>query len=195
MQRWPVYILAGGRSSRFGSDKARAMLDGAPLIARLVRQIEPVAERLTVVADAADKYADLGLRTIPDRRPGLGPLAGIEAAILDGQNSPESNADWIIIFSCDLTVIRPAWIELLATARRTDSPVVAFVESDGRRHPFPGLYHVGLLAAAQRQLNEGQLAVHQCIESVGHVDVPVPGDWPEVAQVNTLEDLKRAGGR
>ena len=188
----PVYILAGGRSSRFGSDKARALLGGEPLIARLAREIEPVALSIAVVADAEDKYADLGLRTIADRRPGLGPLGGIETALVDAQNPPKSNVELAIIFSCDLTVIRPAWIELLAAAGRTDALVAAFVESGGRRHPFPGLYHVGLLAAAQRQLNEGRLAVHRLIESVGHVDVPVPGDWPDVAQINTMEDLKRA---
>ena len=97
----PVYILAGGRSSRFGSDKARALLDGEPLVARLARQIEPVARRVTVVAEAADTYADLGLRTIADRRPGLGPLAGLEAALLDATNPPKSTADWLILLSCD----------------------------------------------------------------------------------------------
>jgi len=188
----PVYILAGGRSSRFGSDKARAVLKGEPLITRLARQIEPAALHITVVAEAADTYADLGLRTIADRRPGLGPLAGIEAAMVDAQNSPESNMERLIVFSCDLTRIDPGWIELLASGGRRGALVAAFVDSGGRRHPFPGLYDVGLLARLQRQLNEGRLAVHRLIEAVGHVDVPVPGDWPDVAQINTTEDLKRA---
>ena len=192
MQRWPVYILAGGRSSRFGSDKARALLGGEPLIARLARQVGPAALTITVVADAADKYADLGLRTIADRRPGLGPLVGIESALLNAQNPPKFNMDWIIVFSCDLTFVAPAWIDLLAAGRCTGALVAAFADAGGRRHPFPGLYYIGLLAAVQHYLNEGRRAVHQLIESVDHVDLSVPGDWPEVAQINTMEDLKRA---
>lgn len=184
----PVYILAGGRSSRFGSDKARALLDGEALITRLARQIEPVASRVSVVAEAADKYADLGLRTIADRRPGLGPLAGIEAALFDAHHI----SDWIIIFSCDLTAIHPAWIELLAAARRSESKVATFAEPGSRRHPFPGLYHAGLLPAVASCLEEGRLAVRSLIESVDHSDVALPSDWPQVAQVNTPEHLKRA---
>ncbi|MCC6907440.1 MAG: molybdenum cofactor guanylyltransferase [Phycisphaerales bacterium] len=184
----PVYILAGGRSSRFGSDKARALLGGKPLIVRLANQIQPVAREVTVVAEAADKYADLGLRTIADRRPGLGPLAGIEAALFDAHHI----SDWIIIFSCDLTAIHPAWIELLAAARRSESKVATFTEPGSRRYPFPGVYHAGLLPAVASCLDEGRLAVRSLIESVDHSDVALPSDWPQVAQVNTPEHLKRA---
>ncbi len=193
MQRLPVYILAGGRSSRFGSDKARALLGGEPLIVRLANQIQPVAKGVTVVANLADRYADLGLRTLADLRPGFGPLGGIEAALDDAQNRHEPNVDWCIIFSCDLTVVRPAWIELLASGRRTDSLVVSFFDSNGR-HPFPGMYHVRLFSVVRAHLDAGRRAVNQLIDSVAHIDLPVPGDWPEVAQVNTLEDLERADG-
>ncbi len=188
MEKWPVYILAGGRSSRFGSDKARARLGGEPLITRLARQIEPVAASITVVAGAADNYADLGLRTIADRRPGLGPLAGIEAALHDARDISE----WVVIFSCDLTAIRPAWIELLAAARRSESWVATFAQPGGRRHPFPGLYHARLLPRVAACLDQSRLAVQALIDGVEHADVALPADWPRVAQVNTPEDLKRA---
>lgn len=71
----PVYILAGGRSSRFGSDKARAALHGRPMIVRIAELLRPVAESMIVVAEQSDKYADLGLLTIADAIPGQGPLA------------------------------------------------------------------------------------------------------------------------
>jgi molybdopterin-guanine dinucleotide biosynthesis protein A len=80
MKPIPVYLLAGGRSSRFGSDKARAELAGVPLILRLAHQVEPVASPLVVVADRRDKYLDLGLTTIADALPGLGPLGGLLTA-------------------------------------------------------------------------------------------------------------------
>lgn len=192
MQPLPVYILAGGRSSRFGSDKARAVFGGEPLIVRLAKQIQPVAREVTIVADVADKYADLGLTTIADLRPGLGPLGGIETALVHAQHPRGTNVDWCIIFSCDLTLIRPAWIELLAAGRRSDSLVVAFSDSRGR-HPLPGLYHIHLLSVVRACLSAGRRALNELVDGVADVDLPVPGDWPEVAQVNTLEDLKQAG--
>lgn len=192
MQPLPVYILAGGRSSRFGSDKARAVFGGEPLIVRLAKQIQPVAREVTIVADVADKYADLGLSTIADLRPGLGPLGGIETALVHAQHPRGTNVDWCVIFSCDLTLIRPAWIELLAAGRRSDSLVAAFSDSRGR-HPLPGLYHIHLLSVVRACLGAGRRALNELVDGVAHVDLPVPGDWPEVAQVNTLEDLKKAG--
>ena len=81
MTRLPIYILAGGRSSRFGSDKARAVLDGEPLIKRVARMAMPIAESTTIVADRTGKYDDLGLRSIADDPPHLGPLGGLAAAL------------------------------------------------------------------------------------------------------------------
>jgi len=216
MPSLPVYILAGGRSSRFGSDKARALLDGEPLIARLARQIAPIAAGITVVADAPEKYADLGLRTIADRRPGLGPLAGLEAAMLDliastaplgkwcqtpfpdkwcqtpFSQAPTPEGGWLAMLTCDMTGLQPAWIELLQHAARDGKWVATFHDSAGRRHPFPGLYHLDLLTAVQQRLDAGSLAVHGLIDAVDHVEIPVPADWPAVAQANTLDDLHRA---
>ncbi len=82
MERVPVCILSGGRSSRFGSDKARALLRFVPLIVHVVRTAESVASRVTVVADTADKYAGLGLKTIVDLTPGLGPIGGLNTVLV-----------------------------------------------------------------------------------------------------------------
>ena len=79
----PIYILAGGKSSRFGNphdDKALAEINNTPLILRLAEQLQPIANPLTIVADRADKYQHLGLNTIADHQPGLGPLAGLHRA-------------------------------------------------------------------------------------------------------------------
>ena len=51
----PAYILSGGRSSRFGSDKARALAAGKPLILHAADTVAPVAASITVVADRPDK--------------------------------------------------------------------------------------------------------------------------------------------
>lgn len=204
MNPLPVYILAGGKSSRFGSDKARALLEGEPLIARLARQVAPIAAGITAVADAADRYADLGLRTIADRRPGLGPLAGLEAALLDlidlpaprrnGNEgpSPEGPFSWLAMLTCDMTAASPGWIGQLHQAATVGAKVICFCDSAGWRHPFPGLYHIDLLAQVQQRLDESALAVQVFIDGVDHAAIPAPADWPNVAQVNTPEDLRRA---
>ena len=70
-------ILAGGRSTRFGSDKALALVDGVPLLQRAADALAPQVEALVVCGRAWP-----GLATVDDRpAPGLGPLGGLAAAL------------------------------------------------------------------------------------------------------------------
>src|ERR1700733_7787412 len=75
-----AWILVGGRSSRMGTDKARADSGGRALALRVADQAAAVCGTVSLVGDPA-KYGDLGLPVIADRFPGQGPLAGIEAAL------------------------------------------------------------------------------------------------------------------
>jgi molybdopterin-guanine dinucleotide biosynthesis protein A len=70
-------VLAGGQSSRFGSDKALAALGGRTLLARAVSALEEQCDAVIVVG-----RSDAPSATIPDRpRSGMGPLGGINAAL------------------------------------------------------------------------------------------------------------------
>ncbi len=179
----PAYILAGGRSSRFGSDKARALVDGQPLIVRIARSIEPTASPITVVAARANAYVDLGLRTIADLYPGAGPLAGLQASLMDCE------APWILMLSCDLLEVQPQWIELLLKRRIDQAAAVAY------RHtfwePLMALYHRRLLPQVEHRLRSGQLRMQTLLDEVHAVAVDPPPDWPARIQANSPEDLKR----
>lgn len=91
-------ILAGGRSSRFGSDKALAEIDGRPML-------EHVAERLRAQCDALVVAGRdwPGLRRVDDRpEPGLGPLGGLAGALAYGQ---ANGFDAVLSSSCDLPAL------------------------------------------------------------------------------------------
>lgn len=184
MNQLPIYILAGGRSSRFGSDKTRAQLGGIPLIAQLVRLLAPVATGVTLIADRADRYADLGLRGIADLRPGLGPLGGLETALLDA-----GPGAWCGLIAGDWAGVRPEWLSLLMEHRRADARFVLF----GRPRPEPlfALYHASLLGTVAAQLDAGRLAMRDLIASVPGVVLPVPAAWAEVVNINRQTDLER----
>lgn len=70
-------ILAGGRSRRFGSDKAVALLDGATLIERAIAALRPQVDALVVCGRTIDGYDCVADRPGPD----LGPLGGLNAAL------------------------------------------------------------------------------------------------------------------
>ncbi len=70
-------VLAGGQSSRFGSDKALALLDGRPLIDHVIAALAPQAEALVICGRDYPGY--IGIADLP--APGLGPLGGLCAAL------------------------------------------------------------------------------------------------------------------
>lgn len=181
----PAYILAGGRSSRFGSDKARASLAGAPLILHQINALRKSARPTFAVARQPDQYADLGLTTIPDILPDQGPLGGLRTALT------HRSRGWIILASCDLIDLNPDWIDALTAARalHPNAPAIAF--RDDRWQPFPGLYHTRLLNI-EPAWRSGSL--QQLLNMSAAHALPAP-NHPPIRQANTREDLRSAGRR
>lgn len=179
----PVYILAGGKNSRFGSDKARALLRGEPLLIHVARVIQPYTSRLTVVAEKPDKYRDLDLRTIADRVPGIGPLGGLHRAIQDLEDS-----EWMLLTSCDLLGVRAAWINSLLSYRDWNGGVIAF--RGERWEPLLALYHGRLKRLIESAVKSAKPALWRFIEQAKPLSVPLPEDWHDAAQINTVEALE-----
>lgn len=189
------YILAGGRSRRFGSDKARHTLGGIPMLAHVARLIEPFAAphdspdprgRVTVVADREDRYADLGFRTVADAEPFQGPLSGILTALADAIRDPAAGA--VLICACDLIGLKAAWIgTLLAEASRPDHPVAVTFRA-GEIEPFPGIYALRAEPLIARTLAEGERSPAAFLSRHGLL-IPAPDDWGETANINRETDL------
>lgn len=74
-------VLAGGRSSRLGRDKALLEIGGETLLARTVRVLSSVCDEVIVLGPAEREVAVPGVRVVPDERPGVGPLGGIATAL------------------------------------------------------------------------------------------------------------------
>lgn len=185
MAGFPAYILAGGRSSRFGSDKARSLRDGRPLISTIAKCLSDLSSRVVVVADRAGKYQDLGLETIADIEPGLGPLGGLLTAILD-QRETEGQG-WLLLAPCDLVDLQPARLSPLATAISSASAAIA-CRSD-HWHPLPALYHTSIEAEVRRRLAGDDRSLWGLLGAVGATAVALPEGSTGWDQANAPEDL------
>jgi molybdopterin-guanine dinucleotide biosynthesis protein A len=112
-------VLAGGKSSRFGSDKALALLDGRSLLERATGVLRPWTLEIAISASAESpagaEARRLGFSVLPDR-PGLvrGPLTGILAGL---EWSARRDAKWMISLPCDvISLPDDAFPRLLAAA-------------------------------------------------------------------------------
>lgn len=182
----PVYILAGGRSRRFGSDKARTLVGGEPLLLRVARQLEAIASSVRVVARAPGSYDDLGLATIADSTPGKGPLGGLVTALEDARPAP-----WIFLAACDQVGLKIAWARELLNSRRDD--VRAVVYRSDRFHPLFAVYHLDLEEELRRRMRRGDLKMQHLFEEVPTRVLPVPEGWEGLVNLNRPPDQPHLG--
>ena len=190
MNRVPAYILAGGKSSRLGSDKARVEIHGEPLLAHVARSLETVAAELVVIADHPGKYQDLGFLTIADREPGLGPLGGLQAAL------SHCREGWLLCASCDRIGIRPEWLQALLAGRENGAKAVLFRGSIWQ--PLPGLYHTSLAPEVDAAVAAGRLTPWTLLEQTDTVALQLPMDWGTSLDINNsgeLEKVTSKGGK
>lgn len=183
--RLPAYILAGGASSRFGSDKARAVVGGEQLILRVANGLSEATERVVVAAEAGE-YADLGLTTIGDKRPGAGPLGGLEAA-LHHCDSPR-----LLLVSCDLVRTSWRWVERLDAA--IGDALAAAWRTPAGWEPLFAVYDCRIESLVRQRLDAGLGSLQSLLDDAPAVGVDLPPDWPSPAQINTRADLKAVTG-
>ncbi|MFA5244915.1 MAG: molybdenum cofactor guanylyltransferase [Pedobacter sp.] len=100
------YILAGGKSSRMGSDKGLIPFKGKPLIQYVIEQLEPAVNKVVLVANNS-AYQDLGLEVIPDIIKDIGPAGGIYSAL------KHTDTCFNFILSCDMPFIKSEAIEFI----------------------------------------------------------------------------------
>ena len=111
-------ILAGGKSSRYGSNKALVRIEGIPLIERVATVMQSLFEHVFLITNSPDEYAYLGFSMYEDLIKGLGPLGGIYTALTAISNSGG------FFVSCDMPFLNPYLIQHMVEIRENYDAVV-----------------------------------------------------------------------
>jgi molybdopterin-guanine dinucleotide biosynthesis protein A len=130
-------VLAGGRSTRFGSDKLAVPVEGVPLLHHpILRLAEVCREVLVVLApDAEEPSTPLAVpvRLVRDASDGQGPLAGVLAGL------SEVGTDWALVAGGDMPTLQTSvLLEMLRVGARADVDAVVLLDGD-RSRPLPVL--------------------------------------------------------
>src|SRR5215471_6611180 len=192
-------ILAGGRATRLGgADKASLVIGGARIVDRQLAALAGVSDDIRIVANEASRYADLGVRVVPDAIAGAGPLGGVYTALLDARH------DRVLILACDLPFVPAAFLERLAAESGTPGEHVqvdAVVPRTRRGlEPLCAVYWKGCAVRLQSRIARGELRMTALladlhVRELGH-DVLAPYDEEALFDnVNTPHDYARAKGR
>lgn len=100
-------VLAGGKSSRMGTDKALLILNNESLLERSVKKLKNAFDEVIIVRDASKEYNIPGAREITDIYRHIGPLAGIYTAL------ERSSYNYVFITACDMPFWDQNIVELL----------------------------------------------------------------------------------
>jgi molybdopterin-guanine dinucleotide biosynthesis protein A len=171
-------VLAGGRSSRFGSDKARAVHGGRPLLAHVVQAM--AGQVAAVVVCGRPESGLAGVAALPDRpSPDLGPLGGLNAALAHAR---DYGYDAVFTAGCDTPVL-PA--DIVARLAAAGSPAMV------AQMPVIGLWPSSLAAQLDAHVADGgDMSLRRWGRSVGAVLLAVDDVIPNI---NTPDDLARLG--
>lgn len=178
-------VLAGGKSVRFGEDKALAVICGERLIEKPVRLLQSLGLETLVVANSSRDYSFLNCRIENDRVANKGPLGGIDRAFI---TFPDAD---LLVLTCDMPNITAKALEILMEAWRADSKVAIFQSTRPEFQPFPGIYSGTLKESVADCLRHDELSMQTFLKAIrAKTLVRLTGPLKRLfANINTKEDL------
>lgn len=180
-------ILTGGASRRMnGSPKGLLPgPGGAPLALRASRLLDRM-EVPSVLIGNRSLYTSLGLPIVDDTRPGEGPLAGLESALLEAQRR---GASGVLLLACDM----PFFGEALLRRLIAYPPASAVVPVRGGRYePLLARYEVAVLGEVQRRLDRGERAMQPLLRALEAAPLVLsPEEEGELDDWDTPEAIRK----
>ena len=156
----PVVILSGGLSSRFGSNKALAILDGERLVDQLIKRLS-LQTSAPIVINAPDENTyglpdnDFIADEVGDR---LGPLAGIHAALTWAEQHGYQS---VCTTPVDTPFVPQNFVSMMTSVR---GPVIASFA--GKYHPIHGAWPVSLKQSLETGISSGMRAVMSWVDTL-----------------------------
>ena len=173
------FVLVGGESSRMGRDKALLAWGSHVLVEEVAATVQNVAGTAALVGPP-ERYRALKYACIPDVRRGLGPLAGIEAALESGRG--ELN----LIVACDMPGLSEATLRrLIDSARDSGALCTAIRDSAGKVHPLCAVYRSECMAAVRRALDARRL---RALDLLADLNAAILENDAPLANVNTPQE-------
>jgi len=171
------FVLAGGRSSRMGRDKALLRHLGVPLVVRAAAAVASAVGSVTILGDPAF-YGRFGWPVLPDEQPDLGPIGGLRTAL------EHTKAEWNLLVACDMPELSADLLrELIRRTHRCRSLCIAPLTEAGFE-PLCAVYRRTALHEVRKAIADGRLKMRDLLRSLDAA--PVAGvDPARFRNINT----------
>lgn len=184
------YILAGGKSSRMGTDKGLLLFEGKPMIQYVIDQMQAVFTKVVIVSNNPE-YEKFGLEVLPDLIKDIGPAGGIYTAL------QHSETQFIFVVSCDMPFVTAAAIEFIIN--NTKDNQIVLIENKGRIEPLFGIYAKTCEQAWLHLIEQHKIKLQEMVLHFKWKIIPVENNEIFAASffknINTKEDFNNALNR
>ncbi len=175
-----AYILIGGQSQRFGSQKLKVQIDGKPVLDQLWEKCSDFGSRWVV---GKNQPIDLDKPFIVDKLILRAPFNGLYTALNHTQS------EWNLILSCDLPLMTKTVIEKLWRKKNKNSYGVIPKISKGLE-PLAGFYNQRLMSLLHSKLDNEDFCLQSLIENENFTTINMGSDKDAFFNMNTPEDYE-----
>ena len=186
-------VLAGGKSLRFGKNKAFQQLRGKRFIDLAIESLRPFCDPVMAVVSEIEPYLDTGVMLAQDIIQDRGPLGGIYTALLF------SPAEWVFVRATDMPFLVPELASMIIDAKEGFDAVVP--KMNDYYDPLLALYNRRCIPAIARQLRDPDKRQVIGFYRKIRIRTVTEREWRKVdpdalsfKNVNTLSDLAEIDG-
>ncbi len=175
-------VLAGGKSTRFGTDKAISLFQGKSMLKHSVDLLKQFTDSVLISGDK-EEYSVYGYPCIPDLYEGAGPLGGICSCLLQSERNRH------VVVTCDMPLVSGDMIDRLIENHCPGS-VTVFEDQEGKVYLFPAVFEKGHISILEKQLKEGNNDMKSALKACGYTKVMLnEEDVRCMANINSKDEL------
>mgnify|MGYP002622137707 FL=1 len=175
-----AYILAGGKSSRMGEDKATMVFKGKPMIQWTIDSLSQLSLEIKI-SSSNPSHEKFGLEVVNDRHQNIGPIGAIYSCLQDAKS------DSVLITCCDYPLLNTAFYQALMMAYNNEEVFIA--TSNFKAHPLIGVYSQSCLPVIEKNISEGQYKVMESVKKCNFREFNADGFEPLLKNINEKLDI------
>ena len=176
-------VLAGGKSSRMGSDKGLLTINDKTFVEHVIVAMKPLVDKIIIVSNNKD-YDQFGYRRVDDSIKDSGPLAALYSGL------KHSETEFNLVLSCDIPMIKTELLKKLVDADLENHEVVQ-IESNTKTMPLIAMYKKQCMHKCLELLQQGERRLRVAVNELKTKTIIINAEFDQfVKNVNTKEDLK-----
>ena len=176
-------VLAGGKSSRMGSDKGLLKLNGKLFIEHVIEAMKPIVDDIIIISNNPS-YNQFGYQRVEDEIKDFGPLAGLYSGL------KYSKTEYNLVLSCDIPMITTEVLSKLIETDYINHDVVQ-IESNNKTMPLIAIYYKECIHKCLELLRQDERRLRVAVSQFNTKTILIDSELDHlVRNVNTNEDLK-----